>query len=287
MTQDSGNVTPGEGQTGSATPVAPDLSDAAAPSPTASDLAISGPTTTSAERSKLTELDAALRPDSPQPMAKSMSSSSDPTAAAKDSLAADTAAPYGTRSRNRTGTSRPNYAEDKDADAEMYDDYPDQRTNEAKKSSRHTNPPANSSQEAPRTHGPSRKLAVGDDDKANALQPGLKETMASNGAPLNPPANSLSGAQPSKKRKAAAQSSGSASSSHTPVPSSSSATTANSRRSAATAPAAAAAANMYPETNMFTFDNCKARLKDGALLADDGTALRPNGETIRASNNEE
>ncbi len=42
---------------------------------------------------------------------------------------------YGTRSRNRTGGARPNYAEDKDLDMELFEMYPERREDEPKKPS--------------------------------------------------------------------------------------------------------------------------------------------------------
>ncbi|CAK7267249.1 putative PHD type zinc finger protein with BAH domain-containing protein [Sporothrix epigloea] len=45
----------------------------------------------------------------------------------------DTASHYGTRSRNRAGGARPNYAEDKDMDMDMFVMYPERREDELKK----------------------------------------------------------------------------------------------------------------------------------------------------------
>ncbi|KAK3394699.1 hypothetical protein B0H63DRAFT_517801 [Podospora didyma] len=67
---------------------------------------------------------------SPQPMDKSALAGSH--AAASSSTSKDTASPYGTRSRNRTSL-RPNYAEDKDIDVDIFELYPERREDDPKK----------------------------------------------------------------------------------------------------------------------------------------------------------
>ncbi|EGZ74189.1 BAH-domain-containing protein, partial [Neurospora tetrasperma FGSC 2509] len=73
-------------------------------------------------------------PSTDVPMGKSTQTSAQAAAAAKDGSTA--ANPYGTRSRNRTGNSRINYAEDRDLDMDIFELYPDRREGgEAKKGS--------------------------------------------------------------------------------------------------------------------------------------------------------
>lgn len=74
-------------------------------------------------------------PSTDAPMGKSTQTSAQAAAAAaKDGSTA--ANPYGTRSRNRTGNSRINYAEDRDLDMDIFELYPDRREGgEAKKGS--------------------------------------------------------------------------------------------------------------------------------------------------------
>ncbi|KAJ4401099.1 putative PHD type zinc finger protein with BAH domain-containing protein [Neurospora sp. IMI 360204] len=83
-------------------------------------------------------------PSTDAPMGKSTSTSTQAAAAAKDGSTA--ANPYGTRSRNRTGNSRINYAEDRDLDMDIFELYPDRREGaEAKKgSSKQAQAPASS-----------------------------------------------------------------------------------------------------------------------------------------------
>ena len=264
----------------------------AAPSSRASASAAANPGSSSSQQSRLTELDAALRPTS-HPMTKSVSSGSDP--AAKDA-GLETASPYGTRSRNRTATSRPNYAEDKDIDMDSFDYYPDKKDQEPKKWSRHSKEAASQPQDTQRSNGPSRKApAVA--ATAAALNTALEEVKnnppSSNakeppsGAPAPTAASGSSGApassgaqasapQTSKKRKAASQSTGGTQSQNASAPTA--AASGSSRRAAALAPPPGG----YPETNMLSFDNCNARPKNGELVADDGTVLRPNGKTTTA-----
>ncbi|KAF6796320.1 phd finger and bah domain protein [Colletotrichum sojae] len=267
MAQKTPNANSSEDQSASATPSAQETSDSAQAS-------TSGVSTSkaasAAQKSHLTELDAALRGAS-QPMTKSSSSGSD--LAAKDAVEA--ANPYGTRSRNRNGSSRPNYAEDKDIDVDMYDYYPEKKDQEPKKSTRHSNVSANpSAQDGARSNGPSRKaLASASDDTKSVSQNGAKDTQPANPAPTAQPSTSSAPAQPSKKRKAASQAAAAAAQNQAQATSSSSGGTGASRK-AASGPYASS----YAETNMLSFENCGARPKDGKLVADDGTVLAPNGE---------
>ncbi|KAJ3474568.1 hypothetical protein NLG97_g9785 [Lecanicillium saksenae] len=70
----------------------------------------------------------------PKTGAEAMTNSSG--AVADKDAGADGAAPYGTRSRNRNGNARPNYAEDKDIEMDNYDYYDKNQGDGPKKSSR-------------------------------------------------------------------------------------------------------------------------------------------------------
>lgn len=240
-----------------------------------------------------------------QPMTKSTSSGSNPSS--KEAMAGPS--PYGTRSRNR-GQARPNYAEDKDVDVEMYDAYPEKKEDEPKKSSRQSIASTNGSGDVLKsTTSTSRKGAAPDDGKAGAgLHATVKDPHPATHTNLNipPPAVTTSS---SKKRKAPAQSTTSNANSHasTPAPSS---TTTTTRRSIANATATnntnanthTAATNTststaiaatttpavittnttqvragYKVTNMLSFERTGAIPKDGKLVADDGTVLQANG----------
>jgi hypothetical protein len=178
--------------------------------------------------------------------------------AEKDSAADLAAAGYGTRSRHRSGTSRPNYAEDKDIEMDVYDYYDKKDADGAKKSSRFN---ATSNDSAPRGSAATRKAATADDSKAAPSQNGARDHI-SNGT-TNAQASQISAAQPSRKRKAAV-----AAAQMTSV-------AASNKRAGTSTPQSSV--TTWPETNMLSFENCKARPQNGRMVADDGTVLEANG----------
>ncbi|CAI6056015.1 unnamed protein product [Clonostachys chloroleuca] len=193
-----------------------------------------------------------------------MSGSSGQDALDKDA-AAEMAAPYGTRSRNRP---RPNYAED-NYDVEMYDYDAEKNQNDTKRPSRQSNGASHG--ENGRANAASRK-SLGDDAKAGSSQNGggSKEQTSSGGGTGTPQATHASSStttnassQPSRKRKA-----GNAANQQTKETAvSSTRKTGNSAQTSSTS---------YPESNVLTFSNCKARPQNGRLVADDGTVLEAN-----------
>ncbi|TQN75403.1 E3 ubiquitin-protein ligase SNT2, partial [Colletotrichum shisoi] len=256
-----------EDQSPSATPSAQDASDSTQP---AASGASTSKAASAAQKLHQTELDAALRNTS-QSMAKSSPTGSDP--AAKDT-GIEAANPYGTRSRNRNGSSRPNYAEDKDLDVDMYDYAPEKKDQESKKSARHSNVSATSAQEGARANGSTRKALPSDDTKPTTPQNGAKDVQPSN-PPATPqtPATTTS-TQPSKKRKAASHAATATSQAHASAAIPSGTGTGASRKTAS-----GPYASSYAETNMLSFGNSRAVPRDGKLVADDGTVLAPNGKT--------
>lgn len=201
-----------------------------------------------------------------QPMAKSSSAGSHKDAG--DS----TASPYGTRSRNRTGRARPNYAEDKDV--EMDYDFPEKKDEESKKlTTRQANAAAaaqaqaqaQASQDAPRQgHASSRKPLPTDDGRLAAQQNSAKEQQIASSASSVSNGVSTSVVNPSKKRKAASQANSGSGNHNTG--------STGSRR----AGAVSQNGRGYNETNMLTFDNCRAMPKGKQMIADDGTVLEVN-----------
>lgn len=179
----------------------------------------------------------------------------------------DTFAPYGTRSRNRGGNSRPNYAEDKDYDAEMYDVDPERTQSESKKSARQA--VAASHGEGARPSANSRKPAA-EDAKAPASQNGISKDQNSGGATSLSQATqgSNNAALPSKKRKAATAGQ---------PPSNGTATAVMKRNGNGNGHGPQNSATPWSETNMLTFTNGHGRCQDGHLVADDGTVLEKNG----------
>lgn len=197
--------------------------------------------------------------------------SSGADAAAKEP-GAEMAAPYGTRSRNRTSNARPNYAEDKDIDMDNYDFYRGKDGHGgSKKSARQAQDAATNADALPRHGGGSRKSGTDDGRTAGLPQNGSRDHVTSKsgggdgaggvggatGASQPAQSASLSGAsQPSRKRKAAAVV----------------ATRRTSNAMQGTGPP-------LRETNLMTFEKCNYCPEQGRMKADDGTVLEANGKS--------
>ncbi|KAI1382223.1 hypothetical protein F4677DRAFT_19277 [Hypoxylon crocopeplum] len=207
-----------------------------------------------------------------QPMTKSTSSGSNPSA--KETMTGPS--PYGTRSRNR-GQARPNYAEDKDVDVDMYDAYPDKKEEEPKKSSRQISASANGNGDASKTTAStSRKGAALEDSKAGGgSHATAKDSHSTNNANTNT-ASATTSSTTSKKRKAPTQSAASNAHSHATTPVPTAPTTTATRRSTASTVANTQATAGYKMTNMLSFEKYGAIPKDGKMMADDGTVLQAN-----------
>lgn len=215
------------------------------------------------------------RPDPPpeppakatsQSMVTSLSSSSAPSAQHTHAMDTNGPSPYGTRSRNRTGTSRPNYAEDRELDTEY-------EWSSTKKL--HTSLATSAAAQMPSADG----------ERLSGISTRRSSTTASTTpinkqAGINTPKEQIPGmssfslnteivtsAPPqSRKRKAPG--------SHV------TSSAANGGDQAANLPrkqASIATMNCMWETNMMSFEGSQAYLKDGKLVADDGTTLEVNG----------
>jgi len=179
------------------------------------------------------------------------------------------AAPYGTRSRNRRpGRSRPNYAEDTEMDFEM------------------TAAPTNEKKSDP----PSRESAAADSEPTSGVS-GKKGS-----APAQVNVSWGNSGPNSKDNPANPNISGASSVAASTLPTTAPATTTKRRKNAATAngmPQNAvapsqtgpkrgnqitAAANSARETNMLTFENTGAILRNGHMEADDGQTVSINGK---------
>lgn len=207
-----------------------------------------------------------------QPMTKTSSASSVPSGMAVSTADNAGPSPYGTRSRNKAGNARPNYAEDREMDVES--DWA----------------AAKKSQASGGAGSPGQALA-GDSDKSTGVNTrrSSNTTPASAGNKAGPTGNTKDGipgmssfslnseahASPlpanSKKRKAPGGGVAASTASHNSGPATSHGT---SRRAATTVSSA-----RYRETNMLTFEDSQGYLKDGKLQADDGTNLSINGES--------
>lgn len=158
-----------------------------------------------------------------------------------------TSGPYGTRSRNRTGGSRPNYAEDRELDIEL--------------------------EALPSKVGRSSKRSTASEQQSAssgfmAVNNSLSDLPSDNGPPTNSstPAPAAAPA-PSKKRKHPG-------SNHTVASNSNVASSSRSRQTAAVP------FKGYVETNMMSFQRCGRRLNaKKQLVADDGTTVQANGKS--------
>ena len=186
--------------------------------------------------------DAALTLDVPQsqPMTANPSASSQNPSA--DDGDPDAAATYGTRSRNRPGISRPNYADDKELDMEI---------EAAGRISKGTSKKAPSNYNA-------------DAAPASLGFAAINSVSIANGEPAAQSNTATPAPAPSKKRKQPG--SNAVSSSGTP-----------SYNVVPRSKAVHSAAN-YVETNMMSFSHCGGMLNSKQqLVADDGTSMAANG----------
>lgn len=176
-------------------------------------------------------------------------------------------AAYGTRSRNRNGTSRINYAEDKETEVDI-------EIAAAMKEGRKATRGGNDSRPSTSTdHGssttPVKKIPAPEVEYVAMTQHHSKEpipgTSTFSANPSVPPT------QNSKKKKPPAQ----------PAANHVQSSTQNAVQNGAWAHTNNVRVGMAKhETNMLSFDNCGAHLKDGKLVADDGTILSVNGTQI-------
>ncbi|OCT54003.1 hypothetical protein CLCR_10721 [Cladophialophora carrionii] len=183
-----------------------------------------------------------------QPMTATASSSSSLLPPALEN-ADNAASGYGTRSRNRTGGSRPNYAEDKEVDLEI---------EALSKPSRSSKRSAAAGEQLPGGVGVASENGSTLSDKPADNVPAAITTPVPASTPTPAPA-------PSKKRKHPG-------SNHTVAATSASAS--NSRAK----PTLSVPFKGYVETNMMSFQRGGSKLNGKKqLVADDGTAIQANG----------
>lgn len=181
-----------------------------------------------------------------------------------------TASPYGTRSRNRTGTSRINYAEDK----EMEMEFEVQQKDEGRKPGR-ANDADTANPEPFRTTASARRSQVFDAAHNNASVSVQKEQIPGTSTFSAVPTPVANGpAQPSKKRKA-----------NPPAITQSMQNSINTQHSAIGGQSVTRGASLilqdqsgFKDSNILTFDACEGNLTDGKMIADDGTILGVNGK---------
>ncbi|KAH9902286.1 hypothetical protein F4778DRAFT_117947 [Xylariomycetidae sp. FL2044] len=206
------------------------------------------------------------------PMTKSTSSGSNPMS--KDAMAGPS--PYGTRSRNRGA--RPNYAEDKDVDSDMFDAY-HKKDDEPKKSSRQANAAAaaaanGTSDTSKTTTSNSRKRVASEEPKAINSHNAAKDSHPATHTTTTNGNNATASSSGSKKRKAPGQSNANTTHNQSNIPTTSGSIATGTRRSAAQT--VVQGRGGYKETNMLSFEKCRSMPKDGKMVADDGTTIERN-----------
>jgi hypothetical protein len=183
------------------------------------------------------------------------------------------AAPYGTRSRNRPGRSRINYAEDTEMDFEM--------TAPASTNGNASDPPSRSSVAAESVQSSNvsgKKGTSAGQGSAPWGNPGPnpKDTQANlsiSGSSATTPATQTNTAQSAtKRRKNAAKDMANGTHAGAAAPSQ------VTKRGAQAQVQAPAATPYTRESNMMTFEFSGALLKDGRLQADDGQIVSVNGK---------
>jgi len=186
----------------------------------------------------------------------------------KDSNPAGAA--YGTRSRNRPGVPRPNYAEDVEMDFEVA-----QQANGAEHSSMDLSshsPPATDSRQSP---SPGGKRGTPAANGWNALNGNSSSIPGTSHFSANPNAR-----MPHSRKRKAAEVQGTASA-HSQSPAPSVPVVTRRANAAATAASQASSYSYMPDNNMFSFDRCRSSLnKQGRLVADDGTVFSVNGKRL-------
>jgi hypothetical protein len=203
-----------------------------------------------------------------QPMTASNSSSSNPSNKEAALTGAGAAVPYGTRSRNRTGTSRPNYAEDKELDAEF--EVPSSSKDASGRKAARVGD-AGHVAETTRSANSVRKYPAPETEHTLTIPSHYKEPIPGTSTfSANPAATGPS--YHSKKRKATSQ------------PTTFQTQLQVSAQNLATPQAVTRRASMaaqvvagFRDSNMLSFENCAGRLSGKKLVADDGTALEVNG----------
>lgn len=187
--------------------------------------------------------DAVFTQDVPQSQPMTATASTSSQTPNQDDGDGNSAAPYGTRSRNRPGGARPNYADDKELDMEI------------EAAGRIKAAPKKMASAAPTAEPTPAPLGFAT----------INSTSIQNGDPPAPATTAPPQPAPPKKRKQPA--------SNTPVPNGAAPSHALGPR------ARPPISNAYVETNMMSFSRCGSRLNaKRQLVADDGTALAANGE---------
>ena len=193
------------------------------------------------------------------------------TAAAQNSTGAEFTgpSPYGTRSRNRSGNVRPNYAEDRENEM----DYEWSSGKKSQSSAAVAGQGTKASEVERSAQHQNRKVVAANGEKAKPA--GSNSMLSKEALPGTSmfSVNSDGVSQTQSKKRKAGQSGLAGSSSAQPAPN----PAASTRKAAQAVPASS---TVTRDTNMVSFENCQGYLSHGCLVADDKTRFRINGQFI-------
>lgn len=203
-----------------------------------------------------------------QPMTTTSSSSSVPSAQPSSAMDTTAPSPYGTRSRNRTGNSRPNYAEDREVDTEYeWSATKKSHASVASVTSTHPQPVDSERSSGINTRRSSTTASATPATKPANFTAPKDQIPGMSSFSLNPE-SAVPAQAPSRKRKTpGGHTASSAANGGDPSIMGNA-----SRKQAHTTTTAS-----NRETNMMSFEGTQAYLRNGKLEADDGTALGVNG----------
>lgn len=173
------------------------------------------------------------------------------------------AIPYGTRSRNRSSNSRPNYAEDWEIDT----DYEVVTVGNNRKLTRALE--TENSSETGKSSGNSRKTTQSDTESCLQNQNNVHDPIPGISIFSAHPVSTGSGAT-AKKRKAANQAN------QNPLLNTQAQVISNHSTNRKTSAGSRIAVG-FRETNMMSFEKCGGKVTENNLLADDDTVLQING----------
>lgn len=200
---------------------------------------------------------------SEQPQATSLSTSAAPNNSDKEATVVGPS-PYGTRSRNRPGTSRINYAEDVEMDFELAQPPPKASSNKSTVTSARAS-------KSPPDDDASNKTATAHTSAWSSTQ---KDSSIPGTSTFSANPNSTATHAPPRKRKAA----GAATAANGNVTNNTTSLQQTTRRATT-----ALSHQGARETNMYTFEKSKAILKNGRLEADDGTVFAVDGRAFSSA----
>jgi hypothetical protein len=211
-----------------------------------------------------------------QPMTASSSSSSHPSLRESGTSGTAAPAPYGTRSRNRTAGSRPNYAEDKEMEMEYECTGATGNPNVASKPALQVEEPQSENTQPQKISGVSTRRAAASTTNSQGSSNGVLNQASAN--PKEPipglssfPVISTTGTTTGSKKRKAGASNGTTGTSASSGPGQ-----VTTRRTSM----AVGNSSHGRLTNMLSFEMSQGYLKHGKLKADDGTTLAVNGEQL-------